>query len=197
MAVWLTRTPQCGFCASIDGPGTICVYQTILSGNALTQATKRSIEIIFARKQRHSFTSISYSYLCRTACTSPEQRLGAQLVYLYRNTDILIYINIYVVAHVHDRKSFLLQVCVSFFALGSNMCLWLSCRCVFWSANRTSVVATVLASNRLIRENWNLKYSAFFLLCPIPSNSGLPRDYVPHAVSVSRCLRHVHLFHEY
>ncbi|XP_022672841.1 uncharacterized protein LOC111255297 isoform X2 [Varroa destructor] len=56
-------------------------------------------------------------------------------------------------------------------------------KCVFWSANRTSVVATVLASNRLIRENWNLRYSAFFLLCPIPLNSGLPRDYVPHALS--------------
>ncbi|XP_077527501.1 uncharacterized protein LOC144138877 [Haemaphysalis longicornis] len=28
--------------------------------------------------------------------------------------------------------------------------------------------ATVLASNKLIRENWNLRYSAFFLLCPLP-----------------------------
>lgn len=27
---------------------------------------------------------------------------------------------------------------------------------------------TVLASNKLIRENWNLRYSAFFLLCPLP-----------------------------
>ncbi|XP_054714319.1 uncharacterized protein LOC129223960 [Uloborus diversus] len=33
----------------------------------------------------------------------------------------------------------------------------------------------VAGINRLIRENWNLKYSAFFILCPIkPPNTGVP-----------------------
>ncbi|KAH6943794.1 hypothetical protein HPB50_027359 [Hyalomma asiaticum] len=43
--------------------------------------------------------------------------------------------------------------------------------------------ATVLASNKLIRENWNLRYSAFFLLCPLPA--GVTGE-VPLWVSVQR-----------
>ncbi|KAL3209087.1 hypothetical protein MRX96_038379 [Rhipicephalus microplus] len=43
--------------------------------------------------------------------------------------------------------------------------------------------ATVLASNKLIRENWNLRYSAFFLLCPLPA--GVTGE-VPLWVAVQR-----------
>ncbi|KAK8767201.1 hypothetical protein V5799_006022 [Amblyomma americanum] len=45
------------------------------------------------------------------------------------------------------------------------------CR-IFWrtmSDDESFQSATVLASNKLIRENWNLRYSAFFLLCPLPA----------------------------
>lgn len=42
------------------------------------------------------------------------------------------------------------------------------CR-LFWKGTDSEYqAATVLASNKLIRENWNLRYSAFFLLCPLP-----------------------------
>ncbi|CAN8031035.1 unnamed protein product [Ixodes persulcatus] len=43
------------------------------------------------------------------------------------------------------------------------------CR-LFWKTTdgREFQATTVLASNKLIRENWNLRYSAFFLLCPLP-----------------------------
>ncbi|XP_064477949.1 uncharacterized protein LOC135391579 [Ornithodoros turicata] len=34
---------------------------------------------------------------------------------------------------------------------------------------RGTLSAAVRASNKLIRENWNLRYSAFFLLCPVPA----------------------------
>ncbi|CAN8003434.1 unnamed protein product [Ixodes hexagonus] len=43
------------------------------------------------------------------------------------------------------------------------------CR-LFWKTTdgKEFQATTVLASNKLIRENWNLRYSAFFLLCPLP-----------------------------
>uniref|UniRef100_A0A0K8SU52 Glycosyltransferase family 92 protein n=1 Tax=Lygus hesperus TaxID=30085 RepID=A0A0K8SU52_LYGHE len=52
--------------------------------------------------------------------------------------------------------------------------------CVLWyqSFNSTTTL-TVPAKVKVIRENWNLKYSACFILCPLASNMS-----VPHSVSI-------------
>ncbi|CAD7086486.1 unnamed protein product [Hermetia illucens] len=63
--------------------------------------------------------------------------------------------------------------------------------CRFWYSykdinNRTKYYsATVMARVKIIRENWNLKYSACFVLCPLRA----PGLYVPQAVSVVSRLR--------
>ncbi|BES98356.1 DUF23 [Nesidiocoris tenuis] len=54
--------------------------------------------------------------------------------------------------------------------------------CVLWynnSYNSTITTLTVPAKVKVIRENWNLKYSACFVLCPLQSNVT-----VPHTVSI-------------
>lgn len=69
--------------------------------------------------------------------------------------------------------------------------------CRFWypyTSNATSTngngfkywSVTVMARVRTIRENWNLKYSAVFVLCPL---KGLASE-IPYAVSVVYRLRH-------
>lgn len=51
--------------------------------------------------------------------------------------------------------------------------------CKFWFKNGRSPVA-VYATNKLIRENWNLKYSAYFILCPLQRDVGQ----IPDEVSI-------------
>lgn len=50
--------------------------------------------------------------------------------------------------------------------------------CKLWFAH-SYPPAVVKAVNKLIRENWNLKYSAYFIMCPLDNNNP-----VPDAVSV-------------
>ncbi|XP_058059014.1 uncharacterized protein LOC131209879 [Anopheles bellator] len=61
--------------------------------------------------------------------------------------------------------------------------------CRFWyqtGANSTKYrSASVMARVKIIRENWNLKYSACFILCPIRG----PYPEVPHHVSVVSKIR--------
>uniref|UniRef100_A0A182Q3Q4 Glycosyltransferase family 92 protein n=1 Tax=Anopheles farauti TaxID=69004 RepID=A0A182Q3Q4_9DIPT len=61
--------------------------------------------------------------------------------------------------------------------------------CRFWyqtGVNSTKYrSASVMARVKIIRENWNLKYSACFILCPIRG----PYPEVPHAVSVVSKIR--------
>ncbi|XP_012217351.1 uncharacterized protein [Linepithema humile] len=64
--------------------------------------------------------------------------------------------------------------------------------CRFWyqqqnGANVTASV-TVAAKVKVIRENWNLKYSACFVICPLPKESPMTNK-VPEAVSVVARLR--------
>lgn len=51
--------------------------------------------------------------------------------------------------------------------------------CRFWFADGRDSV-NVFGTNRLIRENWNLKYSAYFILCPL-KQAKLP---IPTEVSI-------------
>lgn len=44
------------------------------------------------------------------------------------------------------------------------------------------------SGSQVIRENWNLKYSACFVICPLPKESPTA-DKVPEAVSVVARLR--------
>ncbi|XP_040168091.1 uncharacterized protein LOC120903000 isoform X1 [Anopheles arabiensis] len=61
--------------------------------------------------------------------------------------------------------------------------------CRFWyqtGVNSTKYrSASVMARVKIIRENWNLKYSACFILCPIRG----PYPEIPHAVSVVSKIR--------
>lgn len=55
------------------------------------------------------------------------------------------------------------------------------------------MIRCVLGARRylqVIRENWNLKYSACFVICPLPKESPTT-DKVPEAVSVVARLRAV------
>lgn len=57
------------------------------------------------------------------------------------------------------------------------------CRFVYQGGNASAPTyhtATVMARVKIIRENWNLKYSACFVLCPVTA----PELRVPYAVSV-------------
>ncbi|XP_069697412.1 uncharacterized protein [Periplaneta americana] len=58
--------------------------------------------------------------------------------------------------------------------------------CRLWYGNSTSTThsASVAAKVKVIRENWNLKYSACFILCPLRQNLS-----VPYSVSVVSRLR--------
>ncbi|XP_012283915.1 beta-1,4-galactosyltransferase galt-1 isoform X2 [Orussus abietinus] len=57
--------------------------------------------------------------------------------------------------------------------------------CRFWYRRDGNATAslTVAAKVKVIRENWNLKYSACFVICPLPRNPPT-RERVPRAVSV-------------
>lgn len=62
--------------------------------------------------------------------------------------------------------------------------------CRFWypngnASNRSYHSVSVMARVKVIRENWNLKYSACFVLCPVTA----PGLAVPHAVSVISRIR--------
>lgn len=49
--------------------------------------------------------------------------------------------------------------------------------CLLWYNNNNATQAiTVPAKVKVIRENWNLKYSACFILCPLQSNLSAPRS---------------------
>ncbi|UYV79705.1 hypothetical protein LAZ67_18000360 [Cordylochernes scorpioides] len=50
--------------------------------------------------------------------------------------------------------------------------------CQFWYPSGGHSPVAVFATNRLIRENWNLRYSAYFLLCPFPSDIWQAPEYV-------------------
>lgn len=57
------------------------------------------------------------------------------------------------------------------------------CRFLYQSGNATAPsykTATIMARVKVIRENWNLKYSACFVLCPVTA----PDLRVPYAVSI-------------
>ncbi|XP_015435813.1 PREDICTED: LOW QUALITY PROTEIN: uncharacterized protein LOC107191321 [Dufourea novaeangliae] len=66
--------------------------------------------------------------------------------------------------------------------------------CRFWyqTENGGNVTAslTVTAKVKVIRENWNLKYSACFVICPLPKESPAS-DRVPETVSVVARLKAV------
>lgn len=51
-------------------------------------------------------------------------------------------------------------------------------------------MSNVCCDFQVIRENWNLKYSACFVICPLPKESPT-MDKVPEAVSVVARLRAV------
>ncbi|XP_076379257.1 uncharacterized protein LOC143259735 [Megalopta genalis] len=59
--------------------------------------------------------------------------------------------------------------------------------CRFWYRTETggnvTASVTVAAKVKVIRENWNLKYSACFVICPLPKESPAT-DRVPETVSV-------------
>lgn len=56
------------------------------------------------------------------------------------------------------------------------------CRLFYPKAkNGTDLTVTVLGRVKIIRENWNLKYSACFILCPLKDQS---KTLVPYAVSI-------------
>ncbi|XP_078038157.1 uncharacterized protein LOC144470636 [Augochlora pura] len=59
--------------------------------------------------------------------------------------------------------------------------------CRFWYRTETggnvTASVTVAAKVKVIRENWNLKYSACFVICPLPKESPAT-DKVPETVSV-------------
>lgn len=56
------------------------------------------------------------------------------------------------------------------------------CRLFYPKAkNGTDLTVTVLGRVKIIRENWNLKYSACFILCPLKDQS---QTLVPYAVSI-------------
>ncbi|XP_015597945.1 uncharacterized protein LOC107269043 [Cephus cinctus] len=64
--------------------------------------------------------------------------------------------------------------------------------CRFWYRTKyggnTTTSVTVAAKVKVIRENWNLKYSACFVICPLPKESPASGK-VPHSVSVVARLR--------
>lgn len=64
------------------------------------------------------------------------------------------------------------------------------CRLWYRQQNSGNVTAsvTVAAKVKVIRENWNLKYSACFVICPLPKES-IMADSIPEAVSVVAKLR--------
>lgn len=61
------------------------------------------------------------------------------------------------------------------------------CRLWYSDQNLTSST-TVPAKVKVIRENWNLKYSACFVICPIPKDSPT-KDKIPETVSIVAKLR--------
>lgn len=62
------------------------------------------------------------------------------------------------------------------------------CRLFYPSTNGsdTSTTVTIVGRVKVIRENWNLKYSACFVLCPLKE---LDKRQVPHSVSIVSKLR--------
>ncbi|KAL1453183.1 hypothetical protein WDU94_007349 [Cyamophila willieti] len=72
-------------------------------------------------------------------------------------------------AHYDDRKSRLIRV-IGASKTRATEKVW----CRFWYAGNASKV--VAAKTKVIRENWNMKYSAIFILCPLDSNVSLPQS---------------------
>uniref|UniRef100_A0A8D9AU23 Glycosyltransferase family 92 protein n=1 Tax=Cacopsylla melanoneura TaxID=428564 RepID=A0A8D9AU23_9HEMI len=72
-------------------------------------------------------------------------------------------------AHYDDRKSRLIRV-IGASKTRATEKVW----CRFWyTANVSKVVA---AKTKVIRENWNMKYSAIFIFCPLEFNVTLPQS---------------------
>ncbi|XP_011503517.1 PREDICTED: uncharacterized protein LOC105366691 isoform X2 [Ceratosolen solmsi marchali] len=65
--------------------------------------------------------------------------------------------------------------------------------CRLWylhNSNNITTSITVAAKVKVIRENWNLKYSACFVICPLPKEShSLSTEQIPEAVSIVARLR--------
>ncbi|XP_076314683.1 beta-1,4-galactosyltransferase galt-1-like [Tachypleus tridentatus] len=77
-------------------------------------------------------------------------------------------------AYYDDRKVQLIRVIAAARTRNADKVM-----CKFWFSSSYSSI-TVSAFNKLIQENWNLKYSAYFVLCPL--SKALPM--LPEKVSI-------------
>ncbi|KAI5723748.1 hypothetical protein M8J76_010411 [Diaphorina citri] len=70
-------------------------------------------------------------------------------------------------AHYDDRKSKVIRV-IGASKTRATEKVW----CRYWYGDNSSKIIT--AKTKVIRENWNMKYSALFILCPVDLNTTLP-----------------------